>query len=494
MRKDWIVLMVLAALLPLSTTVNSLIIKNTDEDLDPLVDVEVTVEIQAIRYLEEELSSLPEKIGKEFPRFRDLLTQYFMPILPDDTPPNFYAKVFINNQEFTSDTWTDSNYVYETWTATSNVPDEQEYVDIKIQLWNSKDENSIACDISGDPDDYDIDLEYSIVSGKWTGDDSLRDPSGYGRLCGTDDGTIYEQDNDCELWFNIYQNDYDGDGIPYWTEEYFYYTDPTKKDDDDADHDGVPLMWEYKWGYNPFSYTDHETLDHDEDSINNYEEYLTSQWLSDPFRKDVFVELDMMQDGPNGEKVYFPENSEELLNTAFNRQNVVFHLDYGDMGGHDKVPFDSHSSRRELDLVYYGYFLHGDENNWRRGVFHYGIVTYNVDGAPGWVFRSNAFQLASLGMEDLTRYSFLNREIIYASGYMHELGHTFAFYPIPGHNQFSQYPWQLGYWINRPYKSCMNYGWVYTLVDYSDGSHMTPDIDDWERIDYDAFEREWTTH
>jgi len=149
------------------------------------------------------------------------------------------------------------------------------------------------------------------------------------------------------------------------------------------------------------------------------------------------------------------------------------------------------SKRSELDMTYYNYFLHGDEENWRRGVFHYGIVTYNVDSAPGWMFRSNAFQLASLGMEDLTRYAFLERDIIYASGYMHELGHTFDFYPIPGHNQVSQYPWQIGYWINRPYKSCMNYGWVYTLVDYSDGSHMSPDIDDWERIDYDAFEREW---
>lgn len=74
---------------------------------------------------------------------------------------------------------------------------------------------------------------------------------------------------------------------------------------------------------------------------------------------------------------------------------------------------------------------------------------------------------------------------------MHELGHTFAFNPIPGHDPNSKYPWQTGYWINRPYKSCMNYAWVYAIVDYSDGSRESPDIDDWARIDYDAFEREW---
>jgi hypothetical protein len=461
------------------------------DDIDPLVDLSVTVEIRAIRYLEEDLSSSSEVSHVIFERLRTLINSFFVPVEMDDGNPDFNVKLFINDEEFTSDIWTDSKYVYETWTATADVPDEEEFVTIKIQLWDLKNNTVSACDISGASDSYDVDLVYNIKTGKWTGDDSLGDVSGYGRLCGTDDGTIYELDNDCELWFTIYQNDYDGDGIPYWTEVFYYYTDPLEKEESDSDDDGVPLWWEYKWGYDPFVYTDHSLLDPDRDSINNYEEYITSEWLSDPFRKDVFVELDMMQDGPNGEKVYFPEHSEELLNTAFNRQNIVFHLDYGDMGGHERVPFDDLSTRDELETAYYNYFLHGDEHNWRRGVFHYGIITYNVNSAPGWMFRSNSFQLASLGMEDLTRYSFLERDIIYASGYMHELGHTFAFYPIPGHNQFSQYPWQVGYWINRPYKSCMNYGWVYTLVDYSDGSHISPDIDDWERIDYDAFEREW---
>jgi len=94
-------------------------------------------------------------------------------------------------------------------------------------------------------------------------------------------------------------------------------------------------------------------------------------------------------------------------------------------------------------------------------------------------------------MENYLKYDWLDRDIVYASGYMHELGHTFSFNPIPGHNQQSQYPWQPLYWVNRPYKSCMNYGWVYTLVDYSPGLNDDPDIDDWARMDYDDFEREW---
>ena len=491
-KKYVTVIIALTMILPVVTSVHSSRMKNTNEDLDPLVDIEITVEIKAMRYLETELSSSFDETSPGVTVLQELIKRFCSSMILNEDNPNFYLKVFINNKEFTSDIWTDSSFVYEKWTATLNVPDDQEFVDIQIQLWNAQNDDNIACDISRSSDSERVELTYSIKTGKWNGDDSLRDSSGYGRLCGTDDGTIYQQDNDCEVWFTIYQNDYDGDGIPYWTEEYDFHTNPKEKNDDDIDNDKIPIFWEYKWGYDPFEYDNHEELDPDGDSISNYEEYLTSEWLSDPFRKDVFVELDMMENGPNGEEVYFPRNSEELLTTSFNRQNIVFHLDYGDMGGHDKVPFDNLSTRRELETVYNDYFLHGNNDNWRRGVFHYGIVTYQVDGAPGWCFRGNAFQLASRGMEDLTQYSFLNREIIYASGYMHELGHTFSFFPIPGHNRFSQYPWQLGYWINRPYKSCMNYGWVYTLVDYSDGSHMPPDIDDWERIDYEAFEDEWT--
>jgi len=440
------------------------------EDYDPLVDLSVTVEITAVRYLEETLSS-----------------SFFGGVSGADSTHNFYVKVFINDEEYTSNVWPDTNYVYDTWTATCDIPDDQAEVSVTIQLWDMQND-TIPCDLSGDPADHDVELTYDVRTGKWTGDDDIEDASGYGRLCGTDDGTIYTADNDCELWFDIYQNDYDGDGIPYWMETYEYDTNPQVKDDGDGDGDGIPVAWEHRWGYDPFAYDEHEQLDPDGDSINNYEEYRTSAWLSDPYRKDVFVELDMMEDGPNGEKVYFPPHAEELLNTAFDRQNVMFHLDYGDMGGHELIPFDELSTRRELDGVYNDYFLHGDEDNWRQGVFHYGVITYNVDSAPGWCFRCDAFQLASLGMEDLTRYGFLERDIIYASGYMHELGHTFDFFPIPGHSQRSQYPWQIGYWVNRPYKSCMNYGWVYTLVDYSDGSRILPDIDDWERIEYDAFE------
>ena len=151
------------------------------------------------------------------------------------------------------------------------------------------------------------------------------------------------------------------DNIPYWTEVNAFKTDPTVDNTgEDFDNDGVPIEWEWKWGYSPsidwenftwmhdwkydpFIWEDHQTLDDDEDGIQNVEEYRMSDWGSDPFRKDLFVELDQMEAGPNGEPAsLFPEGSKELLRTAYNKHNIVYHLDDGshENSGSDMIPFD----------------------------------------------------------------------------------------------------------------------------------------------------------
>jgi hypothetical protein len=452
---------------------------STFSDFDPLVDVDVTVEIQQIRTFDKDDKQL--SIIPFYPIF--VKREY----VDKDSDPDFYVKVLINNEEYVSEIWHDTKYIYNPeFSATLDVPDDEEFVTVKIQLWDWNSNGDVLCDI-GDKND-DVELTYSINTGPWTGDDQLGDPSGYGRLNGCDDGSIYRRDRDCELWFKIYQNDYDGDGIPYWTEVYDYGSDPKVSNlGDDSDDDDVPCEWEWKWGYDPFVWEDHNDLDPEGDSIDNFEEYLTSEWFSDPFRKDVFVELDIMDEGPNGEKSFFPVNSGELISTAFDRQNIVFHLDYGSMGGHEIIPFDEWIEWSNFDEVYYDFFLHGDESNWRRGVFHYGVVVYKSQGPAGYMFRTNAFQITSTGHENIvSERGWADRDTVYASAYMHELGHTFAFWPIPGH---SRRP--ISFFISGPYKSCMNYRYMYYTVDYSDGSRRLPDLDDWSRMDLTFFEREW---
>lgn len=481
-------------------------------DFDPLVDISVTVKINQIRSLEK----------------RD---KRFLPIDKIDltSDPDFYVKVIINDEEFTSPVYENMKYVYDPqWSATLNVPDDEELVNITIQLWDSNQPNDRLCDISDNIGDYyeglDIDLWYSIKSGHWFGDDYIfhegwagPDLSGYGRLNGCDDNSIYQRNRDCEIWFDIYQNDFDMDGIPYWTEVNVFNTDPELDDTGlDSDNDSIPIEWENKWGhefrrnywndsyehewiYDPFIWDDHENIDKDNDGLNNVEEYLTSQWGSDPFRRDLFIELDQMEAGPNGEPAsLLPERSKELLQTAHNKQNIVYHLDDGSWegSGSDMIPFDNETEMSwgggtdELDQIYIDYFLHGDQDNWRRGVFHYGVLIYQCSLVNGNAFGNNRFQISSKGLNEKARSPLLNRDIVYASAYMHETGHTLDIYNQGVDNENSAYPWYFDWWKFRPYKSVMNYGYMYQMVDYSDGSRGLNDFDDWHDLDLTYFDRE----
>jgi hypothetical protein len=447
------------------------------EDFDQLVDVNVTVDILAIRSLDGVDSS---------------------------SDSNFSVKVFINGEEFTSDIWYDTKYVYEPhFSATLDVPDDEEFVTVKIQLWNSNDDADILCDIGDENDD--VELFYSIKTAHWVGDDQLKDPSGYGRLCGCDDGSIYKNERDCELWFDIYQNDADGDGLPYWKEVNVYGTDPEADDTgDDADADGIPVEWEHRWGYDPLAWEDHQHLDDDNDSISNIEEYLTSSFDSDPFRQDIFLEIDWMEEGSNGEQSAMPEKAEELLKNPFHRRNVVFHLDTGEVSGGELIPFVDKSEQAEILEIYDNYFIHNDENNWRRGVFHYGIIVnlcnmkgyaFSGDTPPYWGYMpsTNSFVISSSQMEKNTKKMIYNKplEYFYGSAMMHEMGHNFGIRfgePFGCDNWIGKYPWQICFWLIRNYKSIMNYQYTYRIFDYSDGTHGRGDYDDWENIDLTYFE------
>jgi len=484
-------------------------------DLDPLVDLAVTVTIKEIRAL-----------GKI-----DLIGN-----------PDFYVKVIINGVEHASSIWHNQKYVESNWSVTQDVPDDKEFVNITIQLWDWNLGGSKLCDISPNgrgisyKGDHEANLMYSLKSGHWTGDDynyptspTMFDPSGYGRLNGCDDNSIYQNDRDCELWFDITQNDYDGDGIPYWTEVNVFGTDPEVDNRGwDNDSDGVPIEWEFKWGhylsfdwhhgtvenkwiYDPFVWEDHRHLDPDEDGLDNIEEYLTSQWGSDPFRKDLFIELDQMEEDPDGLMVQFPKDSKELLATAYDSRNIVLHLDDGSLGGGESIPFTQETlNRDDLKEYYFQYFLHGNISNWRVGVFHYALNLYDA-GWAGYVFDNgytghlDSLQISSKYHEENTLgYSFYNfmrmktinfqsqREMIYAGVLMHETGHTLGIFNgnTPGcDNGKTQNPLQYDYWKYGPYKSVMNYRYVYSgMVDYSDGSRGKNDFDDWARIDLTLFQ------
>jgi hypothetical protein len=437
------------------------------QDLDPLVDLEVTVEIQAIRSLEK----------FEYPNLKTLeIIDWF-------GDPDFFVKVYINDQEFVSDIWHDTKYVYNpNFSPTLDVPDEEEFVNIKIQLYDWNSFGDRQCDISANGKD--VELTYSLITGHWSGDDRISDSSGYGRLNGCADGSMYKIQKDCELWFNIYQNDYHGDGIPYWTEVYDYDTDPMiDNTGEDEDDDYLPIEWEWKWEYDPVKKDNHYVLDPDMDGLDNIEEYYVSEWGSDPFREDVFIELDYMEESPDGVVSTLPEGADELLATAFNRFDKVFHIDKGSMGGGGEIiPFDVEVGRHDLEDIYWYYFLDQDEFNWRRSVFRYSLIVYDP-GRAGYNFARGAFVLGSNYVKNKAIPDTPKRQAIsWASVYMHEMGHTFAL-DNPGVDNSN-------FWAYPQYKSCMLYRYTYRLVDYSDGSRAV-DFNDWDNLDLRHFQREW---
>lgn len=503
-------LVVLAALvIPTSAslqTKNQLLIRPMPlfSDFDPLVDnITVTVTIQEIRALDT----------------IDVLSE-----------PDFYVIVTINGEEFVSDIWENALYVTEpNWAASAEVPKEEEFVDITIALWDKGTVADRLCDLSteygNNTQSRTVELRYSIAAGCWWGDDSLGDSSGYGRLNGCDDNSIYQQDRDCELIFDISQNDYDGDGFPYWLETEVYNTSPLIDNrGEDEDQDGIPIEWEhhfgltyFQWGhdegyykvFDPFVWEDHTTFDDDKDGLTNKEEYLTWQWGSDPFRQDIFVEIDQMEKGPNGQGSVAPLGAYDLLRDSHAKHNIFWHVDYGQLGGGEFIPFKETLGDNDLTSWYWNYFMHQDVNNWRRGVFHWGIIGYNSSWANGFTFSSkignkhavDCFYISSAYLEKLPKRVPLvdsivrgtfnrekQRELVYAGAIMHETGHSLNI-RAPGVDvQDGKWPWEINYWRYGPYKSVMNYRYIYSgLVDYSDGSHGKNDYDDWADIDLTYF-------
>lgn len=447
-------------------------------DFDPLVDIQVTVDILAIRGLEESV---------------------------EDNEPNLQLNLEINNQRFSSN-WPHQKYINNPeFSATVNVEDDNENVVIHMQLVDVSPDGNRVCDIGNNTKD--VTILYNIKTGRWTGDDHIGDSSGYGRLNGCDDGSMYIDENDYELWFSITQTDPDGDNIPYWTEINVYQTDPkVDNSGEDKDQDSLPIEYEHYWGFDPFSFNDHQNLDSDNDSISNYEEFLTKQYHSDPFRKDIFLEIDWMEEGPNGEISEVPKRAVELLKNPFHRRNYVFHVDRGRENGGELIPFKQRSYQSDIQDLYNDYFLHNGKYQWRRGVFHWAVFVNEItprgfafsgDTPPYWGYipGTNGFIVASRLMEDKnSSWKFKDKplEYFYGSVIMHEMGHNFGIRngnPGGCDNFFAKYPWQIQFWIYRTYYSIMNYQYTYYHFDYSDGSHGWNDFDDWSTIDLSYFEK-----
>lgn len=267
----------------------------------------------------------------------------------------------------------------------------------------------------------------------------------------------------------------------------------TRSVDNDTDGDGVPDWWEEKYGYDPQEWNNHSRLDPDSDGLNNVEEYRTDGWGSHPFHKDLFVEVDVMNASYG-----LTEKKKAQIRAAFAEHNISLHIDDGCMGGGEVIPREEDVNYATLVDLYWTYFLNEEPDYWRKGVFHYVILSDSCfQGMPGFVFigwdEADSFTL-NMGYYRQTIPEVF-RDHVHATVFMHELGHTLGLFHdlYPGiDNESSLIPFPLplieGQLTYARYLSCMSYQYAWQILDYSDGSRGKGDFDDWGHVDLTFFQ------
>jgi len=260
----------------------------------------------------------------------------------------------------------------------------------------------------------------------------------------------------------------------------------------DVDKDGLPDWWEEKWGYSPFVWNDHANLDEDNDALNNFEECFTDEYGSNPFYKDIFLEIDWMEPS-NSNILNKPSNSliQEIVE-IFKMHEISLHIDIGNLNGGEEIPIcNSEFSYSKLQDLYWKYFLHNDLNNPRKGIFHYGIIcNYCPDlNFPffGWD-HFDSFAISGKWLKESNPLKSIDNLI--GGALVHHLGHTLGltadtFDGIDNIGSSRVFTLQ---WLKyRNYESCMNYRYKYKILTFSDGTNGRGDFNDWKSLDFSFF-------
>ncbi|HUS99358.1 MAG TPA: hypothetical protein VMY59_03465 [Candidatus Thermoplasmatota archaeon] len=311
-------------------------------------------------------------------RDRDLLTKLLKPGNSWKTKPSFYFITNMDGLEYVSKDVTQhgrtTEVLFNTWDTMfqenkimKDAEEEQEKSTITLTIMDQVKTGLLGRKIQNVEKDS-LTVIYDYRTGRWSGSDNFNDKDGYGYYLG----------ETFEIWFNIYQIDYDGDFIPYWTEVNILGTDPTVDDSKlDPDGDGVPTAWEWKWGYDPFTWDDHNNLDPDLDGLSNIEEYQMAEWFADPFSQDIYYEVDYMGSGGLFDPPhYFFEETKQGIIERFAENNIKCIFDDGwpngpINGGGQELPHIAKISQDSgMMLQFYDNYF-PDE---RKGIFRYLVI------------------------------------------------------------------------------------------------------------------------
>lgn len=266
----------------------------------------------------------------------------------------------------------------------------------------------------------------------------------------------------------------------------------------DTDSDGLPDWWEKEFNYNATEWDDHSNMDLDGDALNSFEECYAYDWGARPNQKDLFLEFDVVETKTPDKDNNPPEEYINQMIARFAEHDIVLHVDQGQLGGGEEIPYINDFGFDKLTELYWDYFLHNDLNNPRKNIFHYGLICSQGPGNGfafiGWA-HLNSFCISA--DELVGEHSIYERGWLITCGSMHETGHTLGLVAddFGGNDNHAaikiKYP---EFWYFRNYKSCMNYRYTYSILDYSDGDNGKVDYNDWEGMEFDFFKNthfEW---
>ncbi|MFO7677612.1 MAG: hypothetical protein R6V50_04435 [Thermoplasmatota archaeon] len=453
-----------------------------DDRISPLVSQGIIVQINRIRH-------------------RGLLDELVKFGLSWRSKPVFYIELIIDGDEYNSKNLYghhNPNYehLFNTWDTLfesqnrfqKDISEEQETSDITIKIVERVSVGLLGLR-SQDITREEIELTYCYRTGRWTGDNYFGHRDGYGRYRG----------DTFEVQFEIYQTNFAQDGIPYWTKVNMLELDPyIDYSYIDIDNDGIPVSWEWKWGYDPFIWDDHHNLDPSIDGITNYQKFLIEKYYADPFSQDIYIEGDQTE----RKNIFFKDSilyqeSAQVVIERFAQNGINVYIDNGWPGtplhaGGEMLPYIEILDQDSGAMLHYYKNHFPDE---RKGIFRYLIVT-NLAGfaIPSTFNNYDTLTVFSNPRKMvMTAYSFTPRthRIVQAAAILHELGHTVGITPwtIEGCDNFTylqgRQQKQDYYSTWGDYQSVMNYIYIYDkkLLDYSDGSNGPPyDQNDWEHF------------
>lgn len=296
-------------------------------------------------------------------------------------------------------------------------------------------------------------------------------PSGYG---GT---TIYDEASDA-----------DGDGLTAAQEMSQGTSDHSK----DTDGDGLSDYTESIWNTN----RDAEFCD------TTTTPYVCS--YPHPNAKDVYVEIDWMNNTSPSESYKPTDTQLGLVSDAFAAKGIYFHADTGQYGGGNELTtYTAPLEMYEDPLVIHDYFDYKSDNfsSARQRIWRYMISGYNfTDGTLGsqgvsggtYAGSDNIFISYGLIKNNSSGFGWTDFNTAIAGTMLHEIGHSLCLSATQKYShEDSECEYSgvdsgaLGTDDYPDYSSVMNYAdqMGMTTIDYSTGANGSPDDhDDWTSI------------